>query len=90
MVAELKLQIKAAKKEQKQLAMKLEQSEEEFSEAKIEIETFTKNIADMKKKRKEDKTKHDEEVEELRSQHEVRNIFEKNYFCSHLGKKPLR
>lgn len=70
-VADLKQQVKAAKKEQKQLSMKLEQSEEECSEVKQEVGTFTKSLADMKKKRKEEKTKHDEELEELRAQHEV-------------------
>jgi len=71
LIDDLRDQIKASKKEQKQLKLKLDQVEEECNDAKLENESTTKSLSDIKKKRKEEKTKLEEEMEELKSQHEV-------------------
>ena len=37
----------------------------------MENESSTKALNDLKKKRKEEKSKHEEEMEEIKNQHEV-------------------
>ena len=71
MIEDLRDQIKISKKEQKQLKLKLDQVEDECNDAKLENESTNKSLNDMKKKRKEEKAKLEEEMEELKNQHEV-------------------
>lgn len=52
--------------------MKLDEQEEELADIKLEKDNLIKNQNELKKKRKDDQVKFREEMEELKSQHDVR------------------
>ena len=51
--------------------MRLDEQEEELADIKLEKDNFIKNQNELKKKRKDDQVKFSEEMEELKSQHDV-------------------
>ena len=51
--------------------MRLDEQEEELADIKLEKDNLIKNQNELKKKRKDDQVKFNEEIEELKSQHDV-------------------
>ena len=56
------------------MKLKLDHLEEEFNDLKLENESSANSLNDLKKKRKEEKKKFEEEIEEVKNQHEVKIV----------------